>query len=290
MDPVCIRPLCARPPRTHGLCAKHYEDHLRSQMPECSIEGCTAQARSQGLCNAHYRQSLLVKKPTCDVPNCDSPAISKGLCNAHRKRLKVSGHLGFTRPEDWGTRTAHPLYESWYAMRRAKGGRSEEWRDFWKFVGDVKERPSLSHVLKRRDKTKAFGPDNWSWTLQIPSDDGYKEYQKQWRLKNARRVRSNKLKKTYGIDADDYDRMLLDQDHKCAICGGEETVSHMTSQLKRALAIDHCHVTEKVRGLLCTACNTLLGNAKDDVDILLKAVEYLRRYQTSSPETPQQSR
>lgn len=278
MSEVCVRPLCARPPRTNGLCAKHYEDHLRSQMPECSIEGCTVQARSKGLCNVHYRQSLLAKKPECKVSNCDRPVISKGLCDIHRKRLAVTGHLDFTRPADWGTRTGHPLYYAWNNAKR-KQFLDPAWDDFWQFVGAVKERPTGQHNLVRPDPTQPLGPNNWEWVFRHPSDDRYKEYQRQWRYKNLDRAQSNEMKKRYGISLAQYEQMLADQGGACAICGGQETATHKTTQLKRRLAIDHCHVTKKVRGILCTGCNTVLGNAKDNIDILLKAAEYLERHQ-----------
>jgi len=41
------------------------------------------------------------------------------------------------------------------------------------------------------------------------------------------------------------------------------------------LAVDHCHNTNKVRELLCSACNILLGKAKDNISILQSAINYL---------------
>lgn len=275
MSEVCIRPLCARPPRTNGLCHKHYEEHLRAQNPPCSVEGCSTQSRSKGLCNVHYRQSLLANKAECDVPNCDRPVISKGLCDLHRKRLRVTGHLDFTRPADWGAKTKHPLYHAWQWGCRAHI-LGEEWEDFWRFVGDVGERPSGQHVLRRIDTNKPLAPGNWRWVYQ-PPNESRNAYMKAWRHRNPDKARSNDLKKMYGITLAEYEQMLEAQGGGCAICGGQETAAHKTTQLKRRLAVDHCHVTKKVRGILCTSCNTVLGNAKDDIDILLKAVEYLQR-------------
>jgi len=58
-------------------------------------------------------------------------------------------------------------------------------------------------------------------------------------------------------------------DH-CAICGGQPTNG-------RRLAIDHCHETDEIRGLLCNKCNLLIGHARDSVDILRAAIDYLAR-------------
>lgn len=56
-------------------------------------------------------------------------------------------------------------------------------------------------------------------------------------------------------------------DEVCAICGAEPST--------RALAIDHCHDSGKIRGLLCTRCNIGLGYFKDSIENLTKAIEYL---------------
>jgi hypothetical protein len=71
---------------------------------------------------------------------------------------------------------------------------------------------------------------------------------------------------------------LLEQQAKCAICGCPEAGRINT----RRLFVDHCHKTQKVRGLLCYRCNTLLGLASDDPNRLRRAVEYLERQVSDS--------
>lgn len=61
--------------------------------------------------------------------------------------------------------------------------------------------------------------------------------------------------------------LLASQDGVCAICG--------TAPAGQALALDHCHDTGKIRGLLCKHCNLGLGLFKDDTTLLTKAREYL---------------
>lgn len=77
------------------------------------------------------------------------------------------------------------------------------------------------------------------------------------------------VKSKYGITAEQYDAMLAAQGGKCALCGREGNVGG------KRLAVDHCHGTGKVRGLLCNPCNTMLGNARDDVDLLTAAIAYV---------------
>lgn len=66
------------------------------------------------------------------------------------------------------------------------------------------------------------------------------------------RVKIDTLKRKYGITLAEYDQMLEEQHGVCAICGGADPSG-------RRLAVDHDHETGKVRGLLCTSCNTRLG-------------------------------
>ena len=80
-----------------------------------------------------------------------------------------------------------------------------------------------------------------------------------WR---ARRIR------TFGLSLDDLERMLIEQGGLCAIC--ERTPA-------RRLCIDHCHATQKVRGLLCDNCNIALGLLDDDPERLRAALAYVLR-------------
>lgn len=71
-----------------------------------------------------------------------------------------------------------------------------------------------------------------------------------------------KTKKNYGISKEEYN--LLMEEGKCAICGSTEK-----------LRLDHDHNTGKIRGVLCHWCNVGLGHFKDNLDLLIKAREYL---------------
>lgn len=79
-----------------------------------------------------------------------------------------------------------------------------------------------------------------------------------------------------GVTKKQWLEMFRAQNGKCAICG----VSHL--ELNRALAVDHNHITKKVRELLCVNCNSILGHCKDNVVILGKAIEYLEKHEVTS--------
>ena len=78
------------------------------------------------------------------------------------------------------------------------------------------------------------------------------------------------IKKRYGITPEKYDAMYAAQEGRCQICQ-----KHQTEFTKR-LAVDHCHTTGKVRGLLCSNCNTALGKFNDDIELFSRAISYLR--------------
>lgn len=96
---------------------------------------------------------------------------------------------------------------------------------------------------------------------------------------NVRRTAKNcAIKKTYGISLEDYDKLLEKQAGVCVICGQLPKSNRKSNKL----AIDHSHRTGKVRGLLCHRCNNGLGCYDDSIELLQKAVEYLkeREYNT----------
>lgn len=73
----------------------------------------------------------------------------------------------------------------------------------------------------------------------------------------------------YGVSPDDYDALHDKFSGSCGICGN-------TEESGVALAIDHCHGSGKVRGLLCNNCNNGLGRFKDDEELLQLAINYLK--------------
>lgn len=90
--------------------------------------------------------------------------------------------------------------------------------------------------------------------------------------------RKSLLKVTYNLTLDEYNLMLKEQKYKCAICLCKENhVNHHTNEILH-LTVDHCHLTGKVRGLLCRNCNLMIGNSKDSQKSLKNAIIYLKKY------------
>ena len=110
------------------------------------------------------------------------------------------------------------------------------------------------------------------------------EYARNWNKTNHERALETKrrrdLPRTYGITYEGYEQMLAAQGGVCAICGKDEPNEHGRTGKKFRLAVDHCHDTGVVRGLLCQTCNRALGLLRDDPALLRKAMEYLLRHRT----------
>ena len=90
--------------------------------------------------------------------------------------------------------------------------------------------------------------------------------------KDPSKKRNQALKRMYSITQEDYDKLLIEQNNCCSICGTDKPGGR-----HNYFNVDHCHDTGKVRGLLCKSCNIALGEFKDNVDTLQKAVLYLQK-------------
>jgi hypothetical protein len=96
-----------------------------------------------------------------------------------------------------------------------------------------------------------------------------------WRVRNPDYESNRKLKERYGITPEKYTELLVVQEGRCAICGNKETARHNRSNEIQKLAVDHCHVTGKVRGLLCQDCNRGISKFHEDTKRLENAIKYL---------------
>ena len=88
--------------------------------------------------------------------------------------------------------------------------------------------------------------------------------------------REEHLQQKFGIGNAEYIRMAIAQNNRCAICDREETAARKGTV--KCLAVDHDHVTGKVRALLCSDCNTGLGKLGDSPDRLRAAIRYLDKH------------
>jgi len=175
-------------------------------------------------------------------------------------------------------RVKHPLYYTWNE-RKNQNLLCEEWLNFDTFVEDVGNRPN-NCKLKRLNDAELFSPSNFKWHEYSQKKIGEKdnEYLIRRRQENPEVYKNAELKKNFGITLADYNEKLKAQNYVCSICEEPEKVIHHVSGKVKSLAVDHCHTTGEVRGLLCQRCNRTLGKLKDSIDLLDKMKVYLNEH------------
>jgi len=98
-------------------------------------------------------------------------------------------------------------------------------------------------------------------------------YNTTWRKNNPQKVLKSSMrchyKKEYGITFEQKDIMVAKQNNRCRICC-------KSFKLPRDIHVDHSHTTKKVRGILCSNCNTGLGKFQDNITFLKAAIKYLK--------------
>lgn len=111
----------------------------------------------------------------------------------------------------------------------------------------------VSDPVRRREIARAYYHRNRDVCLEKCT-----AYNKTHRTEiNARRRGKRQpehLRNTYGLSVEQFDALIASQNNGCAICGGAFGETKRTRP-----CVDHCHRTGKVRGLLCIACNCMLG-------------------------------
>lgn len=108
----------------------------------------------------------------------------------------------------------------------------------------------------------------------------YREQNVRYKKRNPIKARNSTYKSIHKITYDEYLEMIKAQGNVCKICGAEP-------EGKRFWALDHDHnccgkgrsCPKCQRGVLCQACNKILGFAKDNKEVLAKAIEYLEEYE-----------
>lgn len=103
----------------------------------------------------------------------------------------------------------------------------------------------------------------------------FKKYRLDNKEKYVRIHRNSRLKNTYGLTLEDLEKMMRDQDRKCAICGQEIFMHGDSVDNNKIARVDHNHETGEVRGLLCNDCNRGIGFLKDNPLFLANAIKYL---------------
>ena len=128
---------------------------------------------------------------------------------------------------------------------------------------------------KSKDGYKAFcrecGSEKYKlWKKENPQRvyELHKQACDKWRKTHPEKARLSckryRVKKRFGLTPEEYDKLI--KTGVCEICGCTPIKIHL----------DHCHITSRIRGILCPKCNRGLGHFNDDSSLLMKAVQYLQ--------------
>lgn len=93
--------------------------------------------------------------------------------------------------------------------------------------------------------------------------DALKNLHKEWAERNKSKIRLSQIK--YNLTEEEYEA-LPNLPKACEVCGNTEN-----------LCIDHDHITGKVRGVLCSRCNSALGLLGDSKEVILKLASYIEK-------------
>lgn len=107
-----------------------------------------------------------------------------------------------------------------------------------------------------------------AWNIAHP--DRVRRNDKNGSKNSPEKHRNNQLRIKFGINHSNYEQMLEKQRGVCSICKSDKPGGY-----GKHFNIDHDHVTGKIRGLLCSNCNTGLGLFQDRIEILQNAITYL---------------
>ena len=140
--------------------------------------------------------------------------------------------------------------------------------------------PNKSFFSKKCKACLAKEKQKWVKENWKNVNDSNKAYNKRY----AHIIKGNKLTQywpgsDWKIATENYNKLLVAQNGVCALCKRKERRTHKITGTLWDLAVDHCHQTNKVRGLLCNACNRGLGLLGDKVDTLENVVVYLKKHQ-----------
>ncbi len=170
-------------------------------------------------------------------------------------------------------------------MKSKKCGTCKEEKTTLDFHKDASAPDGLNYSCKVcRNKVSAKYRENNPDRVKAAAKSRYvvhreKEIERcsKWNKDNSAHVAAMRRVRVFGISIEDYEEMSKAQNHLCAICFNPETSVHASGTLK-TLAIDHDHETGAIRQLLCSRCNRALGGFWDSIEVLSKALEYLKKH------------
>lgn len=179
------------------------------------------------------------------------------VCN---KDFIAPSHKERTCSEDCRIENKRNIKNEWYHRNKHKGKAYYE-----ENKGRIRTQ-SQDYRAQNRDEILARGKKYREENKEV-----IKERSKDYTARSVDKRKDYHLKKHFNMSLNDYNLMLQSQNQSCLICLRHE------SEFKKKLAVDHCHQTGKVRGILCHGCNKSLGSLQDSIENLQRAINYLNK-------------
>lgn len=139
-----------------------------------------------------------------------------------------------------------------------------------------KENPEKQREIARRARERrkeAASAEQKRWREANPDKVAAALEKRKATPKYQARKLNERLRK-FGITGEQYAAMVTAQNNKCGSCGTDRP----SKRSAKRWAVDHCHTSGAVRGLLCHSCNLTLGNVNDNIAVLESLIAYLKSH------------
>jgi len=138
---------------------------------------------------------------------------------------------------------------------------------------------SIQNFYRRVTKGKEYPQ---SWCKACTRANRKEHYQEQKAHKDDPSFKKHKKPRYMDvrgcrITLEEFRTLQKDQKNVCKLCGNPETKVHNITKRVQELSVDHCHITGRIRGLLCSRCNMVLGRCNDDPTLLRRMADYLEQ-------------
>lgn len=169
---------------------------------------------------------------------------------------------------------AAKAYQAAYRAKRRElaKSRTAEWRD----ANPGRNAENARRWRQERPEKAAASQKAWREANREKVRLAQREWRERTGYNQKRKERGENARqqlRLYGLTLETYAELLAAQGGTCAICQR----SNPGMKNAKRLYVDHCHNSERVRGLLCRACNTMLGCVQDDPGLLRAGASYLER-------------